>query len=138
VVVDDLDLFGSWRCPDEADAKLIVDANAVLTCSIAPQRLESIARRDTKILELLGRVDVVELPSGNHPKILGAQPSGGGRIHTVEDIFGRPVMEALDHSDMITRLSCYGTPNGTGTACCPAEAGCSPLDLAWDGGRGAY
>ena len=47
VVVDDLDVEGIGGAPDEADAPLIVDADAVLACAIALERLKPIAGRDT-------------------------------------------------------------------------------------------
>ena len=113
VIVDHLDLFRPLRCPDETDPILFVDPDAVLPCPIPTQGLESIARRDAKILELLSRVELIKLPSGDGPQPLRAQSSCGGRIHTVEDVFGGLLMEALDHGYMITRLPCYGDPKKT-------------------------
>ncbi len=45
VLVDDLDVEGLGGAPDEADAPLIVDADAVLASAIAPERLEALAGR---------------------------------------------------------------------------------------------
>jgi hypothetical protein len=51
VLVDDLDLFRTGRGPAEADALLVdldavLDADAVLASSIAPELLEPVARKD--------------------------------------------------------------------------------------------
>ena len=119
VIVDDLDLFRPLRCPDETDPILFVDTDAVLACPMSAQGLKSIARRDSKILQLLSRVDLIELPSGDCPEPLRTQFSRGSRIHTVEDVFGGLVVEALDHGYMITRLPCYGKPKQTSTTRCP-------------------
>ena len=44
--VDDLDVEGIGGAPDEADAPLIADADAVLAGTIALERLEPIAGRN--------------------------------------------------------------------------------------------
>jgi len=56
VIVDDLDVVGVPVLPAEADPPLIVDANAVLTGAVTLELLQSVARRDAEIVELLGRV----------------------------------------------------------------------------------
>jgi hypothetical protein len=56
VVVHDLDLVSVARVPSKADAPLVVHADAVLTLSVAPELLESVARRDAKVIEGFGRV----------------------------------------------------------------------------------
>src|SRR5579863_4938620 len=45
VMVNDLDVLGSRRCPAKADAPLIVDANAVLALPVAFQCFKPIAGR---------------------------------------------------------------------------------------------
>ena len=66
VIVDDLDRLWAFRRPDEADAKLIVDPNTVLTPAIAPQRLELIAWRDSQRHQRHGGIQLIEL-SPSHP-----------------------------------------------------------------------
>ncbi len=44
VVVDNFDLVGISVSPFEADSVLLIDANAVLPCSIPTQCLKTIAR----------------------------------------------------------------------------------------------
>lgn len=45
VVIDDLDVPHAVLGPDEADAKLVVDANAVLALAVSRQRFQPVARR---------------------------------------------------------------------------------------------
>jgi hypothetical protein len=49
VIVHDLDILSAGCGPAEADAKLIVDPDAVSTGAIALQGLKAVARRDTKV-----------------------------------------------------------------------------------------
>src|SRR5439155_20710752 len=44
VVVRDFDVGGAFRRPGEADAELVVDADAVLPPAISAERLESVPR----------------------------------------------------------------------------------------------
>jgi hypothetical protein len=56
MIVNDLDLVGIAILPPEADAPLLVHANTVLACAIAPELLQSIARRHAQVVKLLGRI----------------------------------------------------------------------------------
>jgi hypothetical protein len=51
MVVDDFDMAWSSFLPDEADAPLVVDQDAVLAGAVAFQRFQPIAGRDTQILQ---------------------------------------------------------------------------------------
>jgi hypothetical protein len=51
VIVDNLDIVRGSVLPTKADTPLVVDANAVLTLSVAAQRLEPIARGDGQVLD---------------------------------------------------------------------------------------
>ena len=61
VVVDDLDVERVGGAPDEADAPLVVDANAVLTRPGSLENLEAIARRNAKVGERVGSINDDEL-----------------------------------------------------------------------------
>jgi len=50
VVIHDLDLIGSGIRPHEADAVLVVNANAVLAFSISDQSFEPIAGRNSQLV----------------------------------------------------------------------------------------
>jgi hypothetical protein len=52
VVIDDLDQFGAAVAPDEADAPLIVDSDAMLAASVASQGFEAITGQCPQVHEL--------------------------------------------------------------------------------------
>lgn len=52
MIVHDLDVFGPRVRPMEAKAELIVNTNAVLACAVSFQGFQSIARRNSQIIEL--------------------------------------------------------------------------------------
>ena len=54
VVIHDLDVFGTRRCPAEADAELIVDADAVLARALAPECLKAVAGRNPEVFQAAG------------------------------------------------------------------------------------
>jgi len=51
VIVQNLDIFGSAIAPHEADAELVVHANAVLPGPRPGELLEPVARRRSQIVE---------------------------------------------------------------------------------------
>jgi hypothetical protein len=57
VVVADLDILGFSISPTEADPPLLVNSDRVLIGSISNERLESVARRRTQIVEPPRSVD---------------------------------------------------------------------------------
>ena len=61
VVVDDLNVLGSRCRPLEADAPLLVDADAVGARPVALELLESVSRGDAQIIERLGGVEDEQL-----------------------------------------------------------------------------
>ena len=61
VVIDDLDVERVGGAPDEADAPLVVDADAVLTRTGTFESLEVIAWRNTKVGERVSGINDDEL-----------------------------------------------------------------------------
>jgi hypothetical protein len=51
MVIHDLDIFRSARCPDKTNAILVIDPDAVLSSTIAFERFESIARWNQEIIQ---------------------------------------------------------------------------------------
>jgi hypothetical protein len=51
VIVNDLNVYWSFRGPHETDSKLVIDPNTVLTRAISYKCLQSVSRRDSEILE---------------------------------------------------------------------------------------
>jgi hypothetical protein len=69
VVVGDFDVCWPGWCLCEADAPLVVDSDAVLSLAITVQLLETVARWDSQIVDVLGGVEDQELTIGNSLKV---------------------------------------------------------------------
>jgi hypothetical protein len=72
VVVDDFDVIGAILLPYKTNAKLIVDADAVLTASASSQWFQHISWRLAQIIQTGCRIHPVEFPPGH---ALNALPS---------------------------------------------------------------
>jgi hypothetical protein len=64
VVVHDLHIFSVGARPAKADAKLVVDADAPLTRTIALQLLEPVPRWRTQIVDATRQVELLQLAQG--------------------------------------------------------------------------
>jgi hypothetical protein len=95
VVVDDLDVIRVPVLPAKADAPLIVDANAVLARAVAFELFESVARRNTQVLELLGGINEANLTE-HEPEQVGREPPDALAL---KHALGVPIREALDHPE---------------------------------------
>jgi hypothetical protein len=93
VVVDDLDIERITVLPPEAEAPLIVDANAVLSGAIPFELLQPIAGGNAKVLEPLSRVDQAKL-SQHKPLELGRKAADR---FAPEQALSVPIGEALNH-----------------------------------------
>ena len=51
VIVDNLDIFGSAVYPTKAESKLTVDADAVLSGTVASERLQAVSWRNPQVLK---------------------------------------------------------------------------------------
>ena len=82
MIIDDLHVVGVPVVPDEADAVLIVDPNAVLATSIAGERLESVAGEGCQITELACCMQLLQLPLGDTSDLLqaAAEPAREERL----------------------------------------------------------
>lgn len=76
MMVHDLDSPGIAVAPDETDAPLIVDANAVLPDSAASKGFQSVAGRDPQVVEAASSVDCNQLCPGSLLD-LRRQPANG-------------------------------------------------------------
>jgi hypothetical protein len=94
VIVDDLHVVGVAVSPAKADPPSIIDANAVLPCSISSQALQPVAGRYAKILEARGGVQDAELPKTHSLHVFPEPPD---RL-PVEQALRVTVAEALDHA----------------------------------------
>lgn len=95
MVIDDLDVPGFAVSPDEADAPLLVDPNAVLSLPVIAQSFQAIAGRRPQIVESLRRIDCDKLRARS-PLDLRWQITDGV---AGEDRRGAFVGEALDHDE---------------------------------------
>jgi hypothetical protein len=65
VVVHDLNILRTFRRPHEAHAELVVNANTVLTGTVALQRFQPIARRHAQVVKFPGPVQHRQLAHGH-------------------------------------------------------------------------
>ena len=109
VVVRDFDFVGIAILPPEADPKLVIDANTVLPRTVAPQALESIARRDAQFLKHPHTIELVELASYHRPEDGGTGVAGSPTVDAVEEVLRRAVSERPYHVSYYNDR-CYMTP----------------------------
>jgi hypothetical protein len=64
VIVDDLNIFRSFRGPDETHAPLVVDADAVLPLALPFQRFQSITRGRSQIFQDQRPIQLLKLAKG--------------------------------------------------------------------------
>ena len=62
MIVNDLNFVGISVSPNEADAPLIIDSNAVLALAIAAQAFEPVSSRSGQIAELPREMHLVKFP----------------------------------------------------------------------------
>jgi hypothetical protein len=93
MVIDDFDIPGLAVAPYEAEPPLIVDADAVLAVPHAAQRFEAIAGRDSKIIQLLRRIERLGLSPRTLLDLVGQAPD---RMAGKQSR-GALVSKALDH-----------------------------------------
>ena len=65
MVIDDFYLLRAQCRPVKANAKLVVYTNAVLACAIATQGFKAIARRRSKVAQLMRGVQLLQFATGN-------------------------------------------------------------------------
>lgn len=119
VVVDDLGVVRVAFTPPEAEAPLIVDADAVLTLTRAPQFFEAIARRHPKVIERHRRVQLSQFPKCDSPDI-DTEPAN--RL-PVEETLRVGIVEAANHKGIITRYVMPGKSVGATHGRMPDAAG---------------
>jgi hypothetical protein len=98
VVVNDLDVKGVSVFPDETDAPLIIDPDAVLPRTVAAEPLEAVARGNQKVLERLSAVKDQQLSQCSSLDFRRKPPCP----LTEEQSLGLGVAKAPDHPAIIT------------------------------------
>ncbi len=98
MVIDNLDVENIAVAPAEADASLVVDADAPLTSAVSCELLEPVAGRDAKKIEAGGGVKLGQLALGDALHIL-RQLAG---IAAVKQPLGLFAQEVADHGLMLS------------------------------------
>ncbi|SUS07460.1 hypothetical protein DF3PB_440017 [uncultured Defluviicoccus sp.] len=70
VVIHDLNIDCIAIAPNETDPPLIVDADAVLTCAVSSQALQTVTRRRPQVIEGAGVMELDELPLADRQDVL--------------------------------------------------------------------
>jgi hypothetical protein len=99
VVIDNGDVVCVAVAPRETDPPLVVDADSVLSDSIAAELLQAVARWNAKVVECFGRVDDDKLAEHDPAQLGWVAPNG----FAVEEAFGVAIAEALDPRLILTR-----------------------------------
>jgi len=90
VIVRKFDIDGSFVCPDEADAELIVDADRMLPGPIAFQLFQMIARWHFQIAQRNRGIQITELAADNPDQVRRKAVARD----TVKSVLGLAVAEA--------------------------------------------
>ena len=115
MIVDYLDIERISLLPEEADAILVIDSNAVLSDAIAFESFQFVTARSRKIAQLLSRVQSFQLPP-HRPLDMPQR----WYILLFKKSFCANIAEAPDHADSIPRLAV------TGKRKAPHEKGLQP------------
>ena len=99
MIIDDFHIVGIAPEPAEADAPLVIDADAVLADAVAMEPLEAIPRGDSEVLKAHRSVQYPQLAESGALHVRAELPD---RL-AVKEPFGVLIPEALDHDKMITR-----------------------------------
>lgn len=77
MIVHNLHIVGISIAPDEADAVLIVDPDAVLATAVTSKRLQAVSRERCEIAQLGGCVELLECPLSHACNLLqtAAEPA---------------------------------------------------------------
>jgi hypothetical protein len=97
MVVDDLDMACVAIDPDETQAPLTVESNAVLIRSVSTQSFQAVTRRHAQKLQRRGCMQLLQLANGD-----GCDVGEPGDTATVEQGFGITAIKTLNHEKIIT------------------------------------
>ncbi len=74
MIVNDFDIVSVSVAPDETNPKLVIDADAVLTGSIALQSLQAVAWRNPQVFKPCGAVESEKFPQCCPPETRRRNP----------------------------------------------------------------
>lgn len=106
MVINNFNLLGMAIDPNEANAPLVVDADAVLSSAVAAQSFQPIARRYTQKVKIRCGMYLLQFPYRHGCNVCKPRyPS------PVKQQFGIRVAEALNHDNIVTsfdnNVKCY-------------------------------
>jgi hypothetical protein len=96
VVVDNLDTYRTRIRPGEADAILIIYPDAVLTSTVARERLEPATWRYTKIAHGSSGFEILQLASCDRNEVHRKKLARGGGVRSVVNVRGAARSELHD------------------------------------------
>jgi len=99
MIIDDFDLLCAV-VPNEADAVLVIDADAVLAFAVTFECFEVIARRATQVVQFDRSIQHVELSTGNP-----GDSAKGFYIFAIKERLCGFALKALDHKRSIFRAT---------------------------------
>lgn len=95
VIVRNLDVIRIAVRPAKANAPLVIDSNAVLTCPITDQFLKPVSGRHAKIAKRLGGMNQKQFSQCGPLHI----PAEAGPSLALKYLFSIAITEALDHAN---------------------------------------
>lgn len=115
MIVDNFNFMRMILMPEEADAPLVIDPNAVLPVAVALERLEMIAGRDKQVRQPGTGIEHSQLSASNAQYIRGEALGGLAQEHTG----GAFAAKALDHTVMygVTTVMSSVTRDGSKPSC---------------------
>ncbi len=99
MVINNLDVVRHSVNPFKTDAPLAVNADTVLRLSIANEFLKPVGRRNQKIVEFFGVVQIDKSAQG-YPLYIWRQPS---RETALEDFFGLSISKGCYHCSIVAQ-----------------------------------
>jgi hypothetical protein len=99
MIINDLDIEDLARFPDEADAPLIINPNAVLPGTPPAKRFKAVGRRQAQVSQGAGVINQAQLSPGQLLDILRQAL----RVLPLPDFPGFLFTETLDHISTITQ-----------------------------------
>jgi hypothetical protein len=99
VVIHNFHVVSSVRLPNETNAKLIVDTNAMLACAVSFQSLQAIPGRNAQVANVNGSFQLIELSAG------GKCPSPAPASASLKEVLCIRIPEALNHPGQVYNVT---------------------------------
>ena len=96
VVIGHFDVGRSFGRPLEANPELVVDPDRMLSLAVAAKRFKPVAGRQPKVAQIDGGIEIAKFPARDLDQIRREAL----RALAVENDFGGPIPEGLDHGSM--------------------------------------